>query len=77
MCIYIYTHIYIYIYILIHTYAYTFLGVAYPMDIITRDLLVTIQRWRSYEILPIDKVTHTYIHTHAYTCAYEYAYIHT
>ena len=33
-----------------------FTGVAYPMDIITRDLLVTIQKWRTYDILPIDKI---------------------
>ena len=33
-----------------------FTGVAYPMDIITRELIYTIQKWKSLPILPIDKL---------------------
>jgi hypothetical protein len=33
-----------------------FTGVAYPMDILSRDLLSTIHKWRTLEILPIDNL---------------------
>jgi hypothetical protein len=33
-----------------------FTGVAYPMDIISRELIYTIQKWRTLPILPIDKL---------------------
>ena len=33
-----------------------FTGVAYPMDIVSRDFLATVQKWRTLPILPIDKL---------------------
>ena len=29
---------------------------AYPMDIVTRDFLATVQKWRTLDVLPIDSI---------------------